>query len=645
MTLINGESFEGTWLPTDWSETFGSNWNKEDNRAHDGTYSADFDGWGSGASGYLYTPVLDCSDAEAIYVDFWFYDEGCENDEFRLYYYDGSNWDQIVQLGAYTEYAWVHYQQKITLSEYFVSNFQIRFRAYDIEDGEHAYVDLVTVQKEVDTASYQLDLEEQFTNVNFTDPDQDLCIKAGSLGSEPLLVDAWTGSGWANVATLTGLVSGWKNVSVSSYLTSATLTIRFRGSTEGSDSTQDSWQIDSVLLGPHPDVSFLLSQQESTIVVEWLQNGTMRFLGENLEMVSEAKAIPPVSVKALHLNQTINGVNQEVPFQVEDWASGYKIPLGLTNNSTVFGNNQMVVFLFDNTVSEFTLWWNGSDEAVQTPLAYTNQYFTSDDTDNNRLSNGIIRLQIGSFSVTSTIVSTGVTSSTANFMRINGEESTYGAGAAYVVHHGIVRDIVQQEAEWGSGAYNCPNLYANIVIILPANTTYYTYQLRLMFIDSTQARTITDICPIRISSTLSSPQVQTENGTANGFPVVADGTGVYSNYTSGGWTEHHWSQLISGTATRGAGIMFTDDSNQKLYAFDSIAGSPTGALSATSTSLIELLPVELSTVSPFTEAMDIAWRGAVVTFDGTAPIYQESDGSGLWILVEYLPSVIVTARS
>ena len=645
VTLINNESFEGSWPPSGWSEDPSySAWDQESDHVHDGSYSADFDGWGSG---YLYSPVLDCSDADAIYVDFWFYDGGCSSTEFRLYYHGEYGWNYYIELGAYTENQWVHYQQKITLSQYLVPDFQLAFRAWYVDNGEHAYVDQVTVQKEVDTSNYQLDLEEQFTNVNYTNPDQDLCIKVGSVGSENLLVDAWNTAttSWVNVATLTGLVNGWKNVSVSPYLTSDTFTLRFRGSSEGSDHIQDSWQIDSVLFGPHPDVSFLLSQEESTIVVEWLQNGTMRFLGQNLEMVTEAKAIPPVSVKALHLNQTINGVNQEVPFQVEDWASEYKIPLGLTSNSTVFGSNQVVVFLFDNSVSDFTLWWNGSDEAVQTPLAYTNRYFTSDDTSNNRLSNGIIRLQIGSFSVTSTVVSTGTTSSTANFMRINGEESTYGAGAAYVIHHGVVRDIVQQEAEWGGGAYNCPNLYANIVIILPANTTYYTYQLRLMFIDSTQTRTITDLCPIRISSTLSSPQVKTENGTSGGFPVVATGTGLFSNSTSGGWTEHHWSQLTSGSGTRGTGIMFTDDSNLKLYAFDSIAGSATGALSATSTSLIELLPVKLSTVTPFMDALDISWRGAVATFDGTAPIYQETDGSGLWILVEYLPTVTVTARS
>ena len=569
VTLINGESFEGDWPPTGWFEdpTY-SAWNKESDRKYAGGYSADFDGSGSG---YLYSPVMDCSGADAIYVDFWFYDEGCATDEFRLYYHGANGWNDYITLGAYTENQWVHYQDTITESQFLVNDFQIRFRARYLESGEHAYVDLVTVKKQVDTTSYQLDLEEQFTNVNYTDPNQDLCIKVGSMGSEPLLVDVWNSgtSTWANVATLTGLINGWKNVSVAPYLTSSTLTIRFRDSNPGSDPVQDSWNIDSVLLGPQPDLSFLLSQQESTIVVEWLQNGTMRWLGQNLEQITETKAIPPVSVKALHLNQTINGASQEVPFQVEDWSSEYRIPQGLTSNSTIFGNSQMIVFLLDNSVTDFKLWWNGSDEAIQTPLAYTSQYFTGDNPNTDTLTNGIIRLNIGSFSVTSTVIGTS-TSSTANFMRINNENSVYGAGAAYVIHHGVVRDIVQQEAEWSGGAQDCPNLYANIVITLPANVTYYTYQLRLMFIDSAQARDISDLCPIRLTASPSSPTAMTENGTS-GFPIVTTGTGTFYNYAAGGWTAHHWSQLISGST--GAGIMFTDNANQRLYAFDSIAGS------------------------------------------------------------------------
>ena len=641
-TLINAESFEGSWTPSGWYED--SRWNQESDEVKDGSFSADFDGRDNGRSGSLYTPSMDCSDADSIYLDFWFYDDDCDPNEFMLEYHGTSGWGYTVELGTFTENQWVHFQDEITDGNYLVSDFQVRFRINDLESDETAYIDLVTVTKEVDGTSYQLDLEEQFTNVNYTDPNQDLCIKAGSLDSENLMVDVWTGSSWDNVATLTGLVNGWKNVSVSSYLTSATLTIRFRGSREGSDSVQDSWEIDAVLLAPQPDLSMLLSQEESTIVVEWLQNGTMRFLGENLEMTTEAKAIPPISVKSLHLNQTINGVNQEVPFQVEDWASGYKVPLGLTSNATVFGSNQMIVFLLDSSVSEFKLWWNGSDEAIQTPLAYNNQYFT-DDPDTDDLSNGIIHLDIGSFSVTSTVIST-YTSSTATFMRINGENSVYGAGAAYVIYDGVVRDIVQQEAEWSDGASNCPNVYANIVIMLPANVTYYTYQLRLMFIDSTQSRTITDLCPIRLTTSVSSITSQTENGTSNGFPIVTEGAGTFYDYT-GSYLAHHWSQMIS-SGTRGTGIMFTDTANQKLYTFDSIAGNTVGALEASPSSrTIELLPVGLNSVNNFRDALDITWKGAVVTFDDTMPIYK-LDGStptGLWILVEYPSTITVTAES
>jgi len=647
VTLINDESFEGTWLPSGWTETWGSNWAKESDEAYHGTYSADFDGPGSGN---LETPNLDCSDADAIYVDFYYRDGGCEVNEFRIYYYDGNSWNKMLELGTGTENQWHHYQHKITDSQYFKSNFKLRFYANMDYQNDHGYIDFVTVKKEVDGTSYQLDLEEQWTNVNYTNPDQDLCIKAGSLGSENLLIDAWnTGtSTWVNVAALTGLVNGWKNVSVAPYITSSTFTIRFRGASDGLDSTQDSWNIDTVLLAPQPDISFLSAQQESTIVVEWLQNGTMRWLGQNLELTTEAKPIPPIAVKGIHLNQTINGVEQEVPFQVEDWSSKYRIPLGLTSGTTVFSNRQMIVFLLDASVSDFTLWWDGSDEAIQTPLALTNQYFTGDNPDTNTLTNGIIRLNIGSFSVTSTILGTS-TSSTANFMRINDENSVYGAGAAYVIHHGVVRDVIQQEAEWGTsgsggGAEDCPNLYANIVITLPANATYYTYQLRLMFIDSTQDRDITDLCPIRITASPNSPTAMTEDGKTGGYPTVTNGTGTFYNTSPSGWTAHHWSQLIAGTS--GAGIMFTDNANQRLYAFDSI-GSAAGALYVNAGSkTIELLPVASGTAS-FTNAMDITWCGAVATFDDTTPIYTVQGGIpiGLWMLVEYPPTITVTAET
>jgi hypothetical protein len=643
--------------------------------------------------------------------------------------------------------------------------------------------------------NYMLDIEEQWTNVDYAYPRQDLLIRTGNLSlNENLMVDVRAGSSWITVFDSLQ-PNTWNNVSVTPYISSQNFTIRFRDANNSSDPTQDSWNIDAVLLSPQPDIDVLLSQLDHTIVVELLQNGTMRWLGQNLQLATQEKPIPPVPVKAIHVNQTINGVNQEVPFQIEDWASEYRIPLGLTNNATVFSNRQMIVFLVNVNVSKITIWWNGSDQATQTPLAYTNRYF-QDDPDHGILRNENLKLIFSSlylyvddFNSTSTSwtesgtspylnddsnnyiyhnvtnekegwftfqdlnttysqlfaspnqnigasvslgfecrrdrrdssdsyddyfefrISDGTTTygpyridpanggsygwgsydvssilntpsklnnakievtcrqnanasnvyirrarlsldfwltslysnstTKADFMRINMEKSVYGAGIAYVIHHGIVRDIAQQEAEWSTGAENCPNVYANIVLTLPAKATYYTYQLRLMFIDSTQPRNITDLCPIKLATSID--QLQTENGTVNGIPIVANGTG---NFSSSVWA-HHWSQFISGS--QGAGIMFTNASNQQLYVFDSMAGSPTGVLKANnSTKAIELLPVALSPVSGFTSALDVIWHGAVVTFDSSAtPIYttQDTAPTGLWLLVEYQPKITVTSES
>lgn len=490
--------------------------------------------------------------------------------------------------------------------------------------------------------AYVLDLEEKWTNVNYTDVHPTLCIRTGVLGLENLAVDVWHGGSWNTV--FTGLASNtWNNVSVSPYVDSSTFTIRFRGGEEGlADSVQSSWQIDSVLLRPQSDQSLFLSLQNTVITIELLQNGTMRWLGHNLQLTTQAIPIPPVPVKSIHVNITylVNNVLkvQEVPFQIEDWASAYSVPLGLTNNATVFSNRQMIVFLLNTSATEFTIWWDGSDDATQTSLAYTNRYFTSDNPSSNTLNNGLLRLQFGGgFSVTSTVVGTS-TSSTANFMRINNEASTYGAGLAYVIHHGIVRDIVMQEAEWSTGADGCPNLYSNIVLTLPANATYYTYQIDLMFIDSQlQSRTITDLCPIKLSSTIT--QIQTENGISHNDPIVATGTQIFSSNPT--WV-HHWSQFSDGT--KGSGVMFTDAANHMLYLFDGIPSAANrGALKASlSSQTIELLPVTL-TSSSFQYALEVRWCGAVVTFDGAAPpIYKLADGSGLWVLAEIPPAITVS---
>jgi hypothetical protein len=255
----------------------------------------------------------------------------------------------------------------------------------------------------------------------------------------------------------------------------------------------------------------LKNATDATIVVEFLQNGTMRWLGQNLlNLTTQAKPIPPIPVKAIHVNQTINGIDREVPFQIEEWASDYRVPLSLASNVSIFSNRNMLVFLVNPNVSKVTIWWNGSDTAIQTPLAYTNKYFTVD-TSQRTLSNGILGLKIDfssqggitSFKVKSTM---NALTATAEFMRINSKVADYGDSEPnYAITNGPVRAVINHEVEWGPETSqqisDCRNFYAHIVLTLPANATCYTYQLRLIFLNSTdRPRTITDLCPIQINA-------------------------------------------------------------------------------------------------------------------------------------------------
>jgi hypothetical protein len=95
--------------------------------------------------------------------------------------------------------------------------------------------------------NYDLDLEVQWTSVNFVQPNEYLCIKTGVFSSESLRIDVWTGDGWTTlINSLTA--NSWNNVSVSSYLTSSTFTIRFKDGTSTGDTLQDNWEIDVTML-------------------------------------------------------------------------------------------------------------------------------------------------------------------------------------------------------------------------------------------------------------------------------------------------------------------------------------------------------------------------------------------------------------
>jgi hypothetical protein len=112
--------------------------------------------------------------------------------------------------------------------------------------GQPGDVRLDHIRIGVEKTTYELDLEVQWTSADFDEANEYLCIYGGSMGAEDIGVDIWYGSTWNNV--FTDLSAGWRNFSVASYLDDSTFTIRFKGGSETTDTTQDTWQIDSTLL-------------------------------------------------------------------------------------------------------------------------------------------------------------------------------------------------------------------------------------------------------------------------------------------------------------------------------------------------------------------------------------------------------------
>jgi hypothetical protein len=103
-------------------------------------------------------------------------------------------------------------------------------------------------QFEALTPNYQLNIEEQFTGVDYDEINEWLCIYTGTLSSDERLL-VYVSTEPAPLMTLSAAnSSSWNNVSVSSYLSSTTLTIRFEAENEVGDTIQSSWQIDCVLL-------------------------------------------------------------------------------------------------------------------------------------------------------------------------------------------------------------------------------------------------------------------------------------------------------------------------------------------------------------------------------------------------------------
>ncbi len=142
-TLLN-DGFEGAKWDDNWDD-IAHNWLRSTSTVHSGSASAYAS---NGQDGNFTCNSLNASNADFIYIDFWFRKSGIDATDFALYYYNGTAYNLIDELSSKgADGTWLHYTGKVTSSQYFVPNFMIRFDA-TMGGNHYAYVDDVLIKKE-----------------------------------------------------------------------------------------------------------------------------------------------------------------------------------------------------------------------------------------------------------------------------------------------------------------------------------------------------------------------------------------------------------------------------------------------------------------------------------------------------------------
>ncbi len=143
VTLLS-EDFEANF--NNWTDGGATDWDRTSAQKHAGSFSAH-----AGATDNdLISDNLDTSGYSSITIDFWYRDDDIDDDDdIYLQLFDGTSYDNRLELGLGTEDTWQH--ATITLNnsgadaQYFHANFRLKFEGTSIDSGENLWIDDVTV--------------------------------------------------------------------------------------------------------------------------------------------------------------------------------------------------------------------------------------------------------------------------------------------------------------------------------------------------------------------------------------------------------------------------------------------------------------------------------------------------------------------
>jgi hypothetical protein len=125
-----------------WTDGGATDWDRTTSQKVAGSYSAH----AGSADNDLISDNLNTSGRSSITIEFWYRDDDIDDsDNVYLQLYNGSTYNNHVELGNSAEDTWHYYTTTITSAQYMRTNFRIKFEGTSIDSGENLWIDAVKV--------------------------------------------------------------------------------------------------------------------------------------------------------------------------------------------------------------------------------------------------------------------------------------------------------------------------------------------------------------------------------------------------------------------------------------------------------------------------------------------------------------------
>ncbi|UCH31235.1 MAG: hypothetical protein JSV05_06970 [Candidatus Bathyarchaeota archaeon] len=220
------------------------------------------------------------------------------NNDLEAFVWNGSIWLSLGTQSIPTSWTWVSWAATSSLDTWSKIDGAEIYLQSQTAAGVYE-VDCARLQINYTNDNFELDLEVQWTNANYNETNEELCIYGGTMDTENITVKIWNGLAWESL--LANISSGWNNASITSYLISSDLTIKFEDIDDTNDTTQNRWNIDVVLLH--------VWTHEQTVEVEFSGSSNMENWKELYWTIDSAWTTSAVSV----MYQFYNYVTDEYP--------------------------------------------------------------------------------------------------------------------------------------------------------------------------------------------------------------------------------------------------------------------------------------------------------------------------------------------